>query len=79
MTKRIRPINALLKKGVRVLFKRTMEAIGCDLLLELAVPSVLVFPNWDAVENGSGLFRVHYDVASMFFVLRLSRSSPTAP
>ena len=59
MSKRIRPITALLEKGVAFLFTPSMEAIVRDMLAELAAPPVLVFPGWDAVEDGSRLFRVY--------------------
>ena len=49
MSKRIRPITALLKKGVESLFTLSMEAIVCILLAELAAPPALVFPSWEAV------------------------------
>ena len=49
MSKRIRPITALLKKGAKILFTLSMEAIARDMLAELAAPPVLVFPNWNAV------------------------------
>ena len=59
MSKRIRPITALLKKGVNVLSTLSMEVIVRDMLAELAAPPVLVFPDWDAVEDGSRRFRVY--------------------
>ena len=56
MSKRIRPITALLKKGVKFLFTPSMEVIVRDMLAELAAPPVLVFSVWDAVADGSRLF-----------------------
>ena len=41
MSRRIRPITALLKNGVDCLFAPTMEAIVHDTLAELAAPPVL--------------------------------------
>ena len=58
MSKRIRPITALLKKGVIFSFTPSMEAIVRDILAELAAPPVLVFPDWGAVEDGSRPFGV---------------------
>jgi len=53
MAKRVRPLTALLKKGVPFVFTSEMEAIVRDLLAELAKPPILVFPDWKAVEDGS--------------------------
>ena len=44
MSKRIRPITALLKKSVNFSFTSSMEANVRDMLAELAAPLVLVFP-----------------------------------
>ena len=49
MSKRIRPITANVKKGVKLLFMTTMEAIAHDVFAELASPPVLVYPDWDVV------------------------------
>ena len=59
--KRIRPTTALLKEGFKLLFTPTMEAIVRDMFAELAAPPVLVFPDWDAVEDGSRPFWVYCD------------------
>ena len=48
MARRIRPITALLKKGAKFNFTPDMEDTVRSLLAELAAPSILVFPNWDA-------------------------------
>ena len=45
MSKRIRPITALLKKGVKFSFTPSMEANVRDMLAEIAAPLVLVFPD----------------------------------
>ena len=76
MPKRIRPITALLKKGVKGLFTPSMEAIVRDMLAELAAPPVLVFPVWDAVEDGSRPFRVYCDATIDGFGATLEQEQP---
>ena len=61
LSKRFRPINSLLRKGVKFAFKPAMEKVVREILAELATPSILVFPNWDAVANGSLPFHVYFD------------------
>ena len=43
------------------MFTPTMEAIVCGMSAELTAPQILVFPDWDAVEDGSRPFRVYCD------------------
>ena len=38
-----------------------MEVIVREILAELAVPPILVFPDWDAAADGSRPFHVYYD------------------
>ena len=76
MSRRIRPITALLKKGLEVLFTPSMEAIVRDMLAELAALPVLVFPDQDAVENGSRSFRVYHDPRIDCFVATLEQGQP---
>ena len=38
-----------------------MEKLVREILTELATPPILVFPNWDAVADGSRPFHVYYD------------------
>ena len=52
------PFTSLLRKGVRVEFTPAMEVIVREILAELAVPPILVFPDWDAVADGSRPFHV---------------------
>ena len=58
MARHIRPITALLKKGVAFDFASTMEDTVRVLLAELAAPPILVFPDWDAVIDTSRPFRL---------------------
>ena len=55
MSRHIRPITALLKKGVAFDFTSTMEDTA---------PPVLVFPDWDAVIDTSRPFRLHCDAST---------------
>ena len=58
LSKRLRPINSLLRKGVMFLFTPAMEKLVREILAELATPPIPVFPNWDAVVDGSRPFHV---------------------
>ena len=49
LPKRLRPINSLMEKLIR------------EILAERATPPILVFPNWDAVADGSRLLHVYCD------------------
>ena len=59
MSKRIRPITSLLRKGVKFEFTPAMEVIVREILAELANPPILVLPDWDAVADGSRPFNVY--------------------
>ena len=61
LSKRLRPINSLLRKGVKFPFTPAMEKLVRDTLAELATPPILVFPNWDAIADGSRPFHVYCD------------------
>ena len=61
MARHIRPITALLKKGVAFDFTSAMKNTVRALLAELAAPPILVFPDWDAVIDTSRPFRLHCD------------------
>ena len=58
---RHRPITALLKKGAAFDFTSALEDTVRALLAELAAPSILVFPDWDAVIDTSRPFHLHCD------------------
>ena len=61
LSKRLRPINALLRKGVKFAFTPAMEKLVREILAELTTPPVLVFPDWDAVADGTRPFHVYCD------------------
>ena len=44
--------------GVKFECMPAMEAIVCEILAEFDVPPILVFPDWDAVADGSRPFHV---------------------
>ena len=58
VSRRLRPITSLLRKGVKFAFAPAMEKLVGKILVELATPPILVFPNWDAVADGSLPFHV---------------------
>ena len=70
------PITALLKKGAKFSFTPSMETIVRDMLTELATLPVLVFPDWDAVEDGSRPFRVYRDASVDGFGATLDEEQP---
>eukprot|EP00752_Nemacystus_decipiens_P012512 g11082.t1 len=63
MAKRTKALNDLLKKGTTFAFTDSMEATVRELLAELSRPPVLVFPDWEAIEDQSRPFRLHTDAS----------------
>ena len=64
LSKRLRPINSLVRNGVKFAFTPAMESMEImvlEILAELATPRILVFPNWDVVGDGSRPFHVYCD------------------
>ena len=61
LSKRIRPITSVLRKGFNFEFTPTMEANVREILVELAAAPILVFPDWDAIVDGPHLFHVYCD------------------
>ena len=61
LSKRLHPFNSLFRKGVKFAFTPAMEKLVGEILAELATPSFLVFPNWNAVADGSRPFHVYCD------------------
>ena len=76
MTRRIRPITALLKKGVAFDFTSTMEDTVRTLLAELAAPPIVVFPDWDAVIDTSRPLRLHCDASTAGLGATLEQEQP---
>ena len=63
MSTRLRPGNAFLKQRVKFIFTPAMKAIIRQLLHDLATPPILVYPDWDAVDNNSRPFRLYSDAS----------------
>ena len=61
LSKRLHPINALLRQGVKVAFTSGLEKLVREILAELTTPPVLVFPDWDAAVDGTRPFYVYCD------------------
>ena len=61
LSMRFRPINALLRKGVKFAFTPAMEKSVREILAELTTPPVHVFPDWDAVADGTRPFHAYCD------------------
>ena len=61
LSKRLRPINSLLRMGVKHAFTPAMEQLVREILAELATPPILVSPYWDAVVDGSRPFHGYCD------------------
>ena len=76
MARRIRPITALLKKGVAFDFTSTMEDTVRALIAELAAPPILVYPDWDAVIDTSRRFRLHCDASTTGLGATLEQEQP---
>ena len=76
MACRIRPITALLKKGVAFDFTSTMEDTVRAFLAELAAPPILVLPDWDAVIDTSRPFRLHYEASTAGLGATLEQEQP---
>ncbi|CAB1120470.1 unnamed protein product [Ectocarpus sp. CCAP 1310/34] len=55
------PLNALLKQGVQCKYTSSMVTTVKSLLHDVFLPSILVFPDWDAVEDNSRPLRLCSD------------------
>ena len=76
MARLIRPITALLKKGVAFDFTSTIEDTVRALLAELAAPPILVFPDWNAVIDTTRSFRLHCDASTAGLGATLEQKQP---
>ena len=76
MGRHIRPITAVLKKGVAFDFTSAMENTVRTLLAELAAPPVLLFPDWDAVIDTSRPFCLHCDASTAGLGATLEQKQP---
>ena len=64
MAKRVRPVTALLKKGAHFRLHEPHEGDCERTLAELAKPPILVFSDWDTVEDGSKPLLLCCDVSN---------------
>ena len=76
MARLIRPFTALLKKGAAFDFTSTMEDTVRSLLAELATPSILVYPDWDAVIDTTRPFCLHCDASTAGLGATLEQEQP---
>ena len=61
LASKVRPLNALLKQGVQFKYTPSMITMVKSLLHDLSRPPILVFPDWDAVEDNSRPLRLCSD------------------
>ena len=76
MAKRVRSITSLLKKRAVFDFTPPMKAAVHALLAELAAPTKLVFPDWDAVIDKSRPSRLHCDASTDGLGATLEQEQP---
>ena len=76
LSKRIRPITSHLTKGVKFELMPIMAVIVRENVAELATPPILVFPDLDAVANGSRSFHVYCDACIYGFSAALEQEKP---
>ena len=69
-------IRDSLRKGVKYKFTPAMEVIVREILVELAAPPILVFPDWDAAADGSLPFHVYCDACIEGFGAALEQEQP---
>ena len=80
LSKRLRPINALLWKGVKFAVTPGMEKLVREILAELTTSPVLLSRDWDVIADGTRPFHVYCDALSSMGSAPLSnRSRRTAP
>ena len=77
LSKRIRLITSLLRNGVKFEFTPAIEVIVREIIAELAAPPILVFPDWNAVADGSRPFHVYCETCIDGFGACLLYTSPS--
>ncbi|CAB1119198.1 unnamed protein product [Ectocarpus sp. CCAP 1310/34] len=78
MAKCIRPLTTLFKKQEKFIFTPWSKQAVRVLVAELANPPVLVYPDWDAVSDGSRPFHLYCDASRDGFGGTLEREQPDA-
>ena len=76
MSTRLRPVNALLKQGVKFVYSQAAESIIRQLLQEVATAPVLVYPDWHAVADNSRPFCLYCDASQDGFGEALEQEQP---
>ena len=79
LSRRLRPINALLKQRTTLDFTPAMEATIRAILHEFTEPPVFVYPDWDAVAETSRPFRLYCDARLDGFGATLEHEQPDGP
>ena len=76
LSRRFRPINALLKQVATFDFTLAMKASIRTILHELTEPPILAYPDWDAVADTSRPFRLYCDASIDGFRATLEQEQP---
>ena len=76
LSKRIRPITSLVRKGFKFEFTPAMEVTVRKLLPEHAAAHILVFSEWDAVADGCHPFHMYCDACIDGFGAALEQERP---
>ena len=76
LSKRIRPITSLLRKGVKFDFTQAMDVVLRQILVELDAPPFLVFSDRDALADRSRLCYVYCDVCIDGLGIALEQEQP---
>ena len=63
LSRRLQPIARLLRKDVPFSFDAEMEAVVREILKVLTKPPVLVYPDFEAAQNGLRKFRLDCDAS----------------
>ena len=76
LSRRIRPITSLLRKGIKFEITPAVEVIEHEILAELPTPPILVFSDWEAITDGSRAFHVYSDAYIYGFGAVLEQNQP---
>ena len=74
LSRRLQPITRLLKKDVPFSFNAEIEAVVREVLKVLTKASVLVYPYFEAAQNGSRKFRLYCGASAAGFGTTLEQS-----
>ena len=68
--------SGIAEEGAKFEFTPAMEVAVREIIAELAAPPIVVFPDWDAVADGSRSFRVYCDACIDAFGAALEQEQP---